>query len=1252
MKRGMFIVLIWIVAAGRDGFAKTQECPVPSPDGEWIAVTERDRDTSEVLVYRLNKHGTALGTSGDEVRYLTSPQSIDRAAFEGGRLGAASPGSGTAQLGRNFCWLPERSVSRGRHHYCIFLKTTGTGHDLCIADVDTPGGPQIRITNDAKIEIQPAVETVNGNPLFPGYISVAFIKQGDLWIAKIPEDITALFSARVSGAEIQPIEQVQITNSLPHTMFLTPKWHPAGDGLMVTHSSGYTFGLYFIYRDQLLAGMSFENRQFLREGDMHRLVDDPGADELHGSFSPNGNQIAFYSNRHNRQDPTKFKIHIAGYYTCLDPNAGNHDRLLSENDVMVNEVMGPAWSPGGACIVYVKASPSESYPIKVQRIDSPQKDWSFEYRARRAASGVATSSVEVFVFHGELRLAAVQCHPGKTLEQMVEILPFEEQPQDMLQALALRECSYRLRLVEPVVSGPLRAPVITDARLVTMLVGEKRHDCHAVTDVSGPYYVGSYIGAAGSGEFTMEVKGDEYLWRRRVRMNASTTPSIQEVAVGAVIPISVKVTNKYPTREEPFQFGLRDTNGGDVHGPVLTVDTMSSSGEKRDTIDLGIRGLEVWPESLSLRVSRLGFTFQPEAALTIDLIKPVPLLAYDMTCDAERVNVKVSVLNARTREPVADHAVTYKGEGEADWQFLTGNTGEFLVNKKYDFHCKVKGYEPFEQTSMRMLEVPDRRYIIRMKPFRNVHKVYVHGRGGELLSCPELVFETANYTLIMDEETGYYPCVDFMEPMYDRLKVSITHDSLQERHVMPLVQESVRYDGDQCLHLWLNGWKQIPDCCPPDGYVVVLVFAAAPRIGNHSEPLPGVSFDVYEPTRESPGKAWMVLAPGMYAVRKFDRCVLHRSGFVASELKVDDVPPEERSVFRVSMKAEESSGMRHEKDMACTRIQLVTGSGAVPFNRYQVEWSLDQAGKAKTLSDKTGVCRIWHDKDMEAHITALCDSQGDRLSDDLSGSRIVVSEPNGLYAPRLYPGLPDESLLLLCSLAQQSPLASDGDACDKINRIMDSIKTLLPETRVVRMEKEGSIVIGRGAGASQDDLPGRGFTPSEVRWLKTRLGKIGPISIQSGWLYRKQSAGGNSGKTESVYDLAGWAANNALTHKEFTLRRKELAGSGHGCWAEVLLANRWLLRNAWKSVNDLWIDRIGYFFVPDQSEIDCIGALETEMFMPYSQDLQLQKEHRRAKSLFLDTFVTLNEDAHGIVLKIDNETLHRMKKSYSQTVGG
>lgn len=146
-----------------------------------------------------------------------------------------------------------------------------------------------------------------------------------------------------------PGKPIQTTFFRTATEF-RPKWSPTKNYLLFTRSEEGN-------RGQDIALVIDVNRPM----DTTQDVTNWTGDEIRPSWSPDGRRVAFYSNKDQRKKSKVFDLWV------IDIDGQNPRKL--DTDVVVDDHGGPAWTPDGSTILYVKQDFKKDNPVRWTRID-------------------------------------------------------------------------------------------------------------------------------------------------------------------------------------------------------------------------------------------------------------------------------------------------------------------------------------------------------------------------------------------------------------------------------------------------------------------------------------------------------------------------------------------------------------------------------------------------------------------------------------------------------------------------------------------------------------------------------------------------------------------------------------------------------------------------------------------------------------------------------------------------------------------
>ncbi len=178
------------------------------------------------------------------------------------------------------------------------------------------------------------------------------------WASFGEKRFIAYASQRKAGGDIYVIDIMGDQKPKRVTMFTNateyaPRWAPGKPYLMFTRSMpgnrGQDIGLVL---------------DVTRPKDTMKMVTEWRGDEIQPAWSPTARQVAFYSNKGNKNDKV-FDLWVVG----VD---GKDPKKLAKN-VVVDDHRGPAWTPDGTTLLYVKHDFKADNPVHWVRADGSAK---------------------------------------------------------------------------------------------------------------------------------------------------------------------------------------------------------------------------------------------------------------------------------------------------------------------------------------------------------------------------------------------------------------------------------------------------------------------------------------------------------------------------------------------------------------------------------------------------------------------------------------------------------------------------------------------------------------------------------------------------------------------------------------------------------------------------------------------------------------------------------------------------------------
>lgn len=274
--------------------------PVFSPDGKYIAF--------EMSATESNKMTYVVAVSGG--------RPIPLALEIGSRFGG-----GVHWVCHEASWDPH-----GKTRLILSCGERGVGnYDLYLAEIYGEKAILTRLTSDEANEGYPAWGILNGR------------------------DILLFTSGKTGNGDIYRLELGGSGSSL---IRLTNT--PVTDDFAVLSKDGKRF--LFIQRTSKTGGEGIYLGFVDVPHDIKRIVDFPASDETNPSFSPDGQKVAFFSNKGYRSK----ELDIYDLYVT-SADGGNPVRVVQ--GVRKGDGLGPSWHPDGTHIFTVKASKKDYDPI-------------------------------------------------------------------------------------------------------------------------------------------------------------------------------------------------------------------------------------------------------------------------------------------------------------------------------------------------------------------------------------------------------------------------------------------------------------------------------------------------------------------------------------------------------------------------------------------------------------------------------------------------------------------------------------------------------------------------------------------------------------------------------------------------------------------------------------------------------------------------------------------------------------------------
>jgi TolB protein len=288
--------------------------PIWSPSGQLIAFERSIGDKREIIVARadgsvVQKIYCRLSDGEDDMQFFL-PGIIDDVSYNAG-----------------LSWSPaERSL--------VFMSNGGSGnYDLYLLP-ELGAENTIRLTEHSEKDSHPHWSPVANRLVF--------------------------VSGRTGSAEIYTMdlasrEVTQLTQG--EKTYLYPQWSPDGKKIAMIYGSNENHDVYLI-------------EDINRPTKTLRALTTWPYDDLRPVWSPNGTQIAFYSNYNLENNPKLWSIIVI----AVDGSNSTEGQDLAQKVIAVNVIpdieRGPAWTSDSKKIVYVKNNEQSYNPIYIANIEA------------------------------------------------------------------------------------------------------------------------------------------------------------------------------------------------------------------------------------------------------------------------------------------------------------------------------------------------------------------------------------------------------------------------------------------------------------------------------------------------------------------------------------------------------------------------------------------------------------------------------------------------------------------------------------------------------------------------------------------------------------------------------------------------------------------------------------------------------------------------------------------------------------------
>ncbi|MFW7382009.1 MAG: TolB family protein [Oligoflexus sp.] len=198
---------------------------------------------------------------------------------------------------------------------------------------------------------------------------------------------------------------------------LFPEWLPDGSGIVYTSGSSS--------QHQIMMMKRGPNNSWYEA----KALTQWKSDNLRPRISPDGRWLAFYASRAksppaHSMESSRWDLHIIALKDKTLVDADRRQTLVAE-DVMVDLNTGPAWSPDGQKVFYVKQDPMKFNPIQVY--DVTKRETHTIHTGTRMNRDILMSSLGVLSFRAQVgawdRIFVALTNQGRQLQQAPENAP-------------------------------------------------------------------------------------------------------------------------------------------------------------------------------------------------------------------------------------------------------------------------------------------------------------------------------------------------------------------------------------------------------------------------------------------------------------------------------------------------------------------------------------------------------------------------------------------------------------------------------------------------------------------------------------------------------------------------------------------------------------------------------------------------------------------------------------------------------------